>query len=166
MKKVMLFIASMLFAVSASAATLDLSLSELVNPGTGDANSGEIDPASGQWVSAGTQNYNGDGDYYTLTTTRDTGAYITGTFNPGGIEENVFSITDGTSPALTPTLSNTEPFFVMLLASKVYTIFVDTVINPGQYNFTIATPIPAALFLFAPALLGFFGLRRKAALAA
>ncbi|MBV1950731.1 MAG: hypothetical protein KUG64_00850, partial [Cycloclasticus sp.] len=29
-----------------------------------------------------------------------------------------------------------------------------------------AVPIPAALFLFAPALLGFFGLRRKAAVAA
>lgn len=42
--------------------------------------------------------------------------------------------------------------------------------NKGSDQFYIsslsAVPVPAALFLFAPALLGFLGLRRKAALAA
>lgn len=48
---------------------------------------------------------------------------------------------------------------VKLVVSGVFT-------GDAAYEVTLATPIPAALFLFAPALLGFFGLRRKAAVAA
>jgi len=59
---------------------------------------------------------------------------------------------------------STGSFFA--LAVDTYRIVIRSQITKG-YNLTAsAVPVPAALFLFAPALLGFFGLRRKAALAA
>ena len=56
-----------------------------------------------------------------------------------------------------------------ILAGVVHEIVisVNSVTGPGQLNVQVsAVPVPAALFLFAAALLGFLGLRRKAALAA
>jgi len=55
------------------------------------------------------------------------------------------------------------------LTAGIHSLVVDiaSVSGAGQLNVQVsAVPIPAALFLFAPALLGFFGLRRKAAVAA
>ena len=46
-------------------------------------------------------------------------------------------------------------------------LVVNEAAENAQFDVKVsAVPIPAALFLFAPALLGFFGLRRKAAVAA
>ena len=56
-----------------------------------------------------------------------------------------------------------------LLAAGNHTIAlaVTSAEAASQFNVKVsAVPVPAALFLFAPALLGFFGLRRKAAVAA
>ena len=169
MKKVMFIIVGMLLAFNVNAASLLL---------VGESgNIGAIDPASGQVVKAGTQNYSGSSapDSYTLTSTDgDTMGYFTGTFNPSAPLSS-WSIEDSVGNKTFATVVNTVlptgdilgvwGMNMMLYANESYTILVDTIAG-GQYNFSIETPIPAALFLFAPALLGFFGLRRKAAVAA
>ena len=58
---------------------------------------------------------------------------------------------------------------LVVLATGTYDFVIDinNVIKGGLLNVQISqVPVPAALLLFAPALLGFFGLRRKAAVAA
>ena len=56
----------------------------------------------------------------------------------------------------------------MIVAAGLHTIIVNvaSAVAGAQIDVKVsAVPVPAALFLFAPALLGFLGLRRKSALA-
>jgi len=61
-------------------------------------------------------------------------------------------------------------FYYNFLASGDFALKIFGIANANaqtSYDIDISeVPVPAALFLFAPALLGFFGLRRKAAVAA
>jgi len=161
MKKVMFMIVGMFFSFTVNAAALTL---------TGTAgNIGVVDPGVGNVVFADTANVSGSfTDTFTLTSAHDTRIYIEAGITPDGTS-NTFTMT-GTGGAhdafsFSESMDFTTNF--MIFAGTVYTIVVDIVnVNVGSYEFRIETPIPAALFLFAPALLGFFGLRRKAAVAA
>ena len=163
MKKVMLFIASMLFAVSASAATLTL---------TGDVNNlAQVTQPTGQVVGANTfiplgiDGFAGDvHDVFELTVA-DGDAW--GRFQFGHFFTAIsssFSVTDSLNNIVASGSLNSAVHNAMLLtANSTYKIAVDIVgaAAGSAYGFTVATPIPAALFLFAPALLGFLGLRRR-----
>lgn len=81
--------------------------------------------------------------------------------------------TDGvnlTTVATTTDWSLTQLSFVASAASTTLTFFFETDIGSGSWfiddvaeaSAVSAVPVPAALFMFAPALLGFLGFRRKA----
>lgn len=165
MKKAMLFFAALLFSVNASAATLNL-VGDAANVGTVGISSGQVVTASaalskGQTVS----------DAYTLTTDALSGAYLSLTFNTLAPNTSV-SIFDGISfvePAIVAvaSLGVVDYFWVLQAATDyVISIFIESANAGSNYDLRVETPIPAALWLFAPALLGFFGLRRKAQVAA
>lgn len=167
MKKAMLFFAALLFSINASAASLTL---------VGDAaNSGSVGFGSGQVVTAdwrGPQTAGANvNDKYTLTTNATTGAFLSLTFNTLAADTSV-SIFDGTNTVSPEIVANGSlglvDYFWILQAATDYVINI--VINnanaASNYDLRVETPIPAALWLFAPALLGFFGLRRKAKTAA
>jgi len=161
MKKVMFIIVGMLFAVSVNAASLTL---------TGESgNVGVVSPGEGQVVFADTSLVNGSfTDTFTLESETDTMIYIEAGVTPDSTV-NTFTMTGVGGTGNGFVYANVMDFTVnfMIFADTLYTIVVDiTDIRVGSYEFRIETPIPAALFLFAPALLGFFGLRRKAAVAA
>ncbi|MBL4743658.1 MAG: hypothetical protein JKX87_03325 [Cycloclasticus sp.] len=167
MKKVMFLIVGMLFAVSVNAATLTL---------TGAVgNAGAVKFGSGNLVTADWSSSQNSGetinDVYTVTTDALSGGYLSVTFNPLTPGSTV-SLFDGNSlinlavNAVGP--NGSASYFWVLAANTVYNVYIDitNAVAASNYDLRIATPIPAALFLFAPALLGFFGLRRKAAVAA
>lgn len=160
MKKAMLFFAALLFSINASAASLTL---------VGDAaNDGTVGIGSGSVVTAGWNGPASSGasvnDTYTLTTDALTGAFLKLTFNP--LEKVSTSVTvNGFEVPVIETLGlGVAQYFWVLQAATEYVINV-TIGNAfagSNYDLRVETPIPAALWLFAPALLGFFGLRRKA----
>jgi len=56
---------------------------------------------------------------------------------------------------------------LLAAGDHIIALYVTKALDGAQLSVKVsAVPVPAALFLFAPALLGFFGLRRKAAVAA
>ena len=168
MKKVMLFITSMLFAVSASAATLNLS-----NAGTNGTVTQSTAALTDQIVlGSGIADANSAwGSFFDLTTTEDTAANVEWSFNPeAAVTTAVLQIWDVTNNALLSTFNVVGDFITtyQFFAGTTYGIDFRSVDSTAtQYDVTVsAVPVPAALFLFAPALLGFLGLRRKATLAA
>jgi hypothetical protein len=177
MKKVMFLIVGLLFSVSASAATLSLSgagSAGATQTVSGTYNNGPLVLAEGEagkgltavtkltWYSN-----------FDLTSDADTNVNVEFKFNPssavGTAQLSIFNNTDALSLGV---WNVTGDFFttVALLAGKVYSVdFASVTSSALKYNLSAsvsAVPIPAALLLFAPALLGFFGLRRKAAVAA
>jgi hypothetical protein len=177
MKKVMFLIVGLLFSVSASAATLSLSgagSAGATQTVSGTYNNGPLvlaEGEAGKGLTAGTKStWNSDFD---LTSDADTNAKVEFKFNPssavGTAQLSIFNNTDALSLGV---WNVTGDFFttVALLAGKVYSVdFASVTSSALKYNLSAsvsAVPIPAALLLFAPALLGFFGLRRKAVVAA
>jgi hypothetical protein len=165
MKKAMLFFAALLFSVNASAATLNL---------VGDAaNAGNVGISSGQVVTASAALTQGQSvsDEYTLTTDAVSGAKLSLSFNTLAPNTSI-SIFDGVNfiePAIVAvaSLGIVDYFWVLQAATDyVISIFIESANAGSNYDLRVETPIPAALWLFAPALLGFFGLRRKAQVAA
>lgn len=172
MKKAMLFVVSFLFAVSANAATLDLTLAGSGGGFLGTAtqtinsnNASEVE-ASGLGFGA-LSNWFSD---FNLESNKDTSAVVTfkaigvSTSHKSGVNirfgdgSQIFSA--GESP-FSGIFSFTQT--VMLTAGTNYLFQIDGLKNIAGYSLNVsAVPIPAALWLFAPALLGFFGLRRKA----
>jgi len=170
MKKVMFIIIGMLFSVSVNAATLSLVSNNVVN-GV-DGNFGSVELASGNVVTADWSGSATGGesftDKYTVTTNELSGGYLSVTFNPL-IGTSIVSLDDGSGAFTLPSVSASKvAYFWVLAAGTTYDISIKIVdaLKGSNYDLRIETPIPAALFLFAPALLGFFGLRRKAAVAA
>ncbi|MCB2425882.1 hypothetical protein [Methylophaga pinxianii] len=167
MKKAMLFFAALLFSVNASAATLTL---------VGDAaNAGTVGISSGQVVTANWSSSVGGGetvdDKYTLTTDVTSGGYLSLTFNTLADNTSV-SVFDGVN-TVEPTIMSiaslgvVDYFWVLQAATDyVISIFIESANAGSNYDLRVETPIPAALWLFAPALMGFFGLRRRAQVAA
>lgn len=160
MKKVMFIIVGMLFAVTVNAASLSLNLTNTVGSAT-------INPSSGQWVSAAQPNIGNAGiaDEFELEVVgRATRVWFDGDLTPTSAESS-FELFDSSDNLLKGLYVAATDSFAFNLMMDVGTYTIKVVTTRG-YHFSAETPIPAALFLFAPALLGFFGLRRKAAVAA
>ena len=158
MKKVMLFIVSMLFAVSASAATLNIS-----------GGVGAAFPQNGPEVS---QNGNSSAALTTFLVSSDVDTNVA--VNVGGFQPfaNIASMDVSIDGAAAVTITMETVFAAIITAGIDLNIAISNIILNSGANFVnysvsvSAVPVPAALFLFAPALLGFLGLRRKATLAA
>jgi len=171
MKKIILFITTMLFAVSVNAASINLA-------NAGGTSGGFSGNGSSQVLSSGFlyDTTNGTRPWaakFDLNVTSDTSVNLAVSLNPEtDLVWDLFKVKNGSSiveefAILSGGSSgnvSTGSFFA--LAVDTYRIVIRSQITKG-YNLTAsAVPVPTALFLFAPALLGFFGLRRKAALAA
>ncbi|PHS29814.1 MAG: hypothetical protein COA95_11040 [Methylophaga sp.] len=164
MKKVMLFIVALMFSVAANAAPLDLTL---INANSGNA---QVAPGSGTVVS-GAASVTGASatspDVFELIVADAGTLTFAGSLHPTG-PTSFFEVFSGMTSILSLTGTAATGLFStsLFVDAGTYLISVFSEGGTGGYNFTVATPIPAALFLFAPALLGFLGLRRKATLAA
>ena len=161
MKKVMFLIVGLLFSVSASAATLSLSTAGSTNATQGISviNNGPV--AIGQGI-ANAGNWQ---SLFKVTTDVDTGAKVKWSFNPDNVTSatlRIYNETDGVS-LFNQVVSTDFSIGVLLLTAKTYLVDFLAVNSTGASSYDVS--VPAALLLFAPALLGFFGLRRKAAVA-
>lgn len=171
MKKAMLFVVSFFFAVSVNAATLNLSLD-----GTGGFFGGAT-----QSITANNSNDvgavgKGAGiswfSDFSLVSNKTTKATIDFKAIGGGLIPSLSEISILFGDANNLIAGGSDTSFlgvfdfnttVMLTAGTQYFFFIDGVKNVTGYNLQVsAVPIPAALWLFAPALLGLLGLRRKA----
>lgn len=178
MKKAMLFVVALLFSVGVNAATLSLAtnttsdsyvsqeVSSVFNHGNlviGSGEVGEADDASKKWRSG-----------FVLHTDGDTPVRVEWVFNPSvnfeGATLKLAKIADDGFTLLDPKLYNIMGSFSFsaLITEGDYALeIVDAKSGILDYSVSVsAVPVPAALFLFAPALLGFLGLRRKTAVAA
>ncbi len=162
MKKAMLFIVALLFSVSVNAATLSLSEVASTNASqSADVTSGSVVLGSGTVSSPSTWS-----SEFSLTTDTNTPVVIEWSFNPAitGATLVFGTALDTVSYAITDDFS----FTAMLTAGTNYILkIIDATSGVVKYDVSVsAVPVPAALFLFAPALLGFLGMRRKSAVAA
>lgn len=169
MKKAMLFIVSFFFAVSAHAATLNLTLD-----GTGGVWGGATQTISSNNATDVSAYGKGLGLYwysdFILQSNKDTSAVIDFKAIGAGLAWSSIDIAFG--DINTQLFSAGESPFsgvfnfsttVMLTAGTQYFFLIDGIKNVAGYSLNVsAVPIPAALWLFAPALLGFLGLRRRA----
>jgi len=167
MKKAMLFFVALLFTANVNAASMDLAVGtdSSVDMGasvpalasTGDAllgNSGLF--ATGDEIE----------DDWGIMVTEASNWVFRITANGLGADPSPFeAMIDGA----TYVASGAEILFSIFLDVGKYTLEVDGTANNTFTSYDVninAVPIPAAALLFAPALLGFFGLRRKAKIAA
>jgi len=162
MKKAMLFVVALLFSVSVNAATLSLSeVSSSVASQSADVTSGSVVLGSGTVSKKGTWS-----SEFALSTDEATPVVIAWSFNPAitGATLVFGTLGDTVSYAITDDFS----FTAMLTAGTNYILkIIDATSGVVKYDVSVsAVPVPAALFLFAPALLGFLGMRRKTAVAA
>lgn len=160
----MLFFVALLFSVSINAATLSIELAGSNNATQAvGLNNASVVTAGG--ITDGGEWYS-DFDVFTDV---DTHARIEWSFNPeSAVTLAVLDFDNFVDP--TQFFNVDGNFSYILLLSAGTTNFVDffQVFSTAlAYTVSVtAVPIPAAVFLLAPALLGFFGLRRKAVLAA
>jgi len=156
MKKAMLFLVALLVSVSANAATL--TLTNGISLLSGGPVAQNIQALSG----TGTTTFNLKSDettYVDFTIVENTDASVATTD----------ILLDGVSIVTPDSFITGEWTFTALLTAGVsYTL---SIIASGTGSLSATTaisavPVPAALFLFAPALLGLMGLRRKTAVAA
>jgi hypothetical protein len=167
MKKVMLFVVSMLFAVGVNAASLSLTNSSTINANqsvSGVVNNGPVaigggDTSGGTWSS-----------FFNLTTDLDTAANVEWSFNPeSAVTTATLKIWDAETLTVLHTVDVVGDYitsFNFLAGTEYWVDFYSVTSSALSYDVSVSTisaiPVPAALLLFAPALLGFLGLRRKA----
>ena len=158
----MFVIVGMLFTFSASAATV------LITPDSYTPSSGEVSTSTSKFI-------NGFVEWEVEATAvhSEVNQYAlfevffkdeSGSTSIGNAKYELF---DGSSIVSAGGFGTTSGFWFKYLletgVSYTLSIFGDAIVLPTFANVKIsAIPVPAALFLFAPALLGFFGLRRKA----
>jgi len=169
MKKAMLLCIAFLFSAGVNAATLDLSAVGTVGTTQQQVTLNNNDVVlGGGVVESSTSNWS---SFFNVTTDTDTMADIEWSFNP---VRNLVSATlaifalDG-SFSETYDITGDFSFSAMLLAGKTYGVDIFNATSHAlKYDVSVSSisevPVPAALFLFAPALLGLIGLRRKAKL--
>lgn len=168
MKKTMLFFAALLFSISAHAATLNLTENFAMGASQGvTLNNNSTVLASGTVSNAGNWF-----SLFDLTTTQDTPVKVEWKFNPTSSLESaqlVFGQVDGFGGAYIglPEIFNITGDFAFASFLTAGSVFAVDILNATSdvlnYNLSIsAVPIPATLFLFAPAIFGFLALRRKA----
>ena len=168
MKNAMLLCIALLFSVSANAATL--SLSTVGSSGATqsiDLNNNSTVLAGGTVASSGAWE-----SLFDVTTDVDTPVRIQWSFNPStslNAAQLAFGLVSGPGGNYvgTPTIFNITGDFVFTALLTAGSFFAVDILNATsgvlKYDLSIsAVPVPAALWLFAPALRGFFGLRRKA----
>lgn len=166
MKKAMLFIVALMFSVGVNAATLTLS-KEAVGFASQD-----VDVSSGSVVLGGGTVSEGPGTWFSsfnLKSDTNTAVKVEWSFNPQAnlnFGTLVFGAFGG--PYTYIDITGDTSFTAILTAGVEYVLdIVDATRDVFKYDVSVsAVPVPAALFLFAPALLGFLGLRRKSAVAA
>jgi len=165
MKKTMLFFAALLLSFNVSAASLTL-VGDAGNKGSVGIGSGSVVSASLSPIAKGKL----VSDAYTVISDTATTATLSLTFNPLAPTTAV-SIFDGTdivglSVVKVASLGILEYTWLLDAATEyVINIFIGKTLAGSNYDLRIATsevPLPAALWLFAPALIGFLGFRRKA----
>lgn len=166
MKKAMLFIVALMFSVGVNAATLTFSGFD-----SGFA-SQSVDVASGSTVLGGGTVSEGPGTWFSqfnLKSDFGTAVKIEWSFNPKAsfnFGTLVFGAVGG--PYTYIDITGDTSFTAMLVGGVTYVVdIIDATRDVFKYDVSVsAVPVPAALFLFAPALLGFLGVRRKSAVAA
>ena len=169
MKNAMLFCIALLFSVSASAATLNLSTVS-ANGGANQevtVNNNSTVLAGGTVSSAGSWE-----SLFDVVTNVDTPVRVEWSFNPSTSLQSaqlVFGQVNGFGGGFIgpTTIFNITGDFIFTAVLTAGAVFGVDIINATsgilEYDLSIsAVPVPAALWLFAPALMGFFGLRRKA----
>jgi len=178
----MFLLVGMLFAASVNAATVNIINDEVDVNAAVSGVSPSHDPAGMTFTLYNDgSNAWADGDFHigTAVTTDTTGDYAVewsfnqaNDFSGGYISQGENSFAPGYGIADYPqAINGAYSYVINLIAGNTY--FFD-ILGKGLSGLNItltvgtvsAVPVPAALFLFAPALLGFFGLRRKAAVAA
>ncbi len=170
MKKTMLFFTALLFSLNANAASLNLA-GDSSNTGTVGFGSGDVVTAGWNSTSSGAS----VSDSFTISSDTATTATLSLTFNPLSPNSSV-SIFDGTSNIgldifKIGSLGLLEYTWVLEAATEyVLNIFISNAAAGSNYDLRLATgisevPVPAALWLFAPALMGLLTLRRKTKLA-
>lgn len=157
MKNAMLFIVALFLSVSVNAATL--SLNGLGSTGASqnvDLTNSPVVLGSGTVSQSGIWN-----SEFSLSTDEETPVVITWSFNPSIVGATLVfgTLADTVSYAITGDFS----FTALLTAGTDYILkIVDATSGIVKYDVSVsAVPLPAALFLFAPALLGFLSLRKK-----
>ena len=168
MKNAMLFCIALLFSVSANAATLSLSTvgsngatQEISLNNNSTVLAGGTVANSGSWESL-----------FDVTTDVDTPVRVEWSFNPSTSLDSAqlaFGLVSGPGGNYVgfPTIFNITGDFIFTAILTAGSYFAVDILNATsgilKYDLSIsAVPVPAALWLFAPALLGFFGLRRQA----
>jgi len=163
MKKAMLFVIALFFSVAANAATLNLTKGD--SAFTNNA-SQEIDLASGSTVLASGTTGNGAWESsFSLFTNDATPVVIEWSFNPESNLDNAtiaFGVLGGAIQNFD--ITGDFSFTAILTAGLTYVLDIyDATGKALNYSLSVsAVPVPAALFLFAPVLLGFLGFRKKA----
>lgn len=176
MKKAMLFFVAFLFSVSAHAATLTLG-NHAASNATQNANITSSDTAGLGYVEGhGIAMKHPWSSAFVLSSDANTPAKVEWTFNPAerftGALVGIKKLgSDDYIERYTVLEGGLNFSFIAALSAGVnYIIDVFSTHEIAQsHNYTVtvsAVPVPAALFLFAPALLGLMGLRRKALKAA
>ncbi|BDZ74626.1 hypothetical protein GCM10025856_23450 [Methylophaga marina] len=149
MKKAMLFVVALMFSVAANAATYNLSTTDSAT--IFDNGTSAVSASFGDTTTTFSLEVIGDGPAAIDFDFSPTSKFTSGTLTIGS---EIFAI----APDFTTILN---------LVSGIYTVSFDVLPTTGNMSFGVsAVPVPAALFLFAPALLGFLGMRRKTAVAA
>jgi len=161
MKKPMLFFAALLFSINVNAATLSLTDNgsigstqnvDLSNNSTVLA--GGLVAARGLWSS-----------FFNATTDVDTPVKIEWSFNPStSISSAQLAFGVLGEPLKFFNITGDFIFTASMLAGTTYVVeILNATSQVLKYDLSIsAIPIPAAFWLLAPVLMGFFGLRRKA----
>jgi hypothetical protein len=175
MKKAMLFFITLLFAATVNAASINLAKVG-VTTGTVLLNNTASVLATGALVDTN-KFAKPFAAFFDLNVDVDTGVDIGVQLLPlTDVSFDLFRLRDGGGAAgivedfaiLSGIVGNESMGSFLALASESYRIVIRSAVQK-TYNLTASVsevPVPAALFLFAPALLGFLGLRRKATPAA
>jgi hypothetical protein len=164
MKKTMLFFITLFFSISASAATLNLTTagssgaSQEVSLTNNDIvlADGTVDEPNTNWSSL-----------FDLSTNQDTPVKVVWSFNPeANLSSATVSLFENGSGAILDLANITSDytFNTMLMAGVSYGLdILGASSDELKYDVSVsAVPIPAALFLFGPALLGLLGMRLRA----
>lgn len=176
MKKVMLFFITLLFTATVNGASINLAKVG-VTAGTILLNNTASVLATGALVDTNKKYDRPYAAFFDLNVDADTGVDLGLQLLPlTDVSFDLFRLRDGGGAAgivedfaiLSGIVGNESMGSFLALASESYRIVIRSAAQK-TYNWTASVsevPVPAALFLFAPALLGFLGLRRKASLAA
>jgi hypothetical protein len=167
MKKAMLFFVALLFSVNVNAATLSISTSGSSNATQAvGLNNGAVVTASG---TANVDERDTWTSFFDVYTDVDTYAVIEWSFNPeSAVSSAHLGFATGGGLPLEFLVDGNESHIGLLTAGTVNSVaFLMVTSTALAYTVSVtaipaAVPVPAALFLFAPALLGFMGLRRRA----